>query len=573
MPTRSPCSLLFSLLPRLPHAPSFASSPGSLLLTIAPSAQSSLCARARPASSLALGEGKTRPGMRTKPRNRPSSHARGGFAGKHTAGADAKDRRSCSSTGRRWRLGARPGPPSPSPLGRRVQGGSQREGRGCGRKRGEEAWERGGGAPCLSSLSCAPGTGKVATAGGAWLQGTGSWRSSPNPNPNSHQAALTPLDRRTSSSVSPDAGPLARRGVDSSKIVKEARSWGTTTRGRMRGIAVSLLLPHLGGGECINPALSCRAECINAAVAVAPPPEIRPSQRLGSCGGGRAEEGRRGGDGDGTGARSAERECVPTLLRFLRRAPVGWTGTSLAPSNPHGARAAVGLSGISIKDAGLRENERCPGFSSTRFRCYFRPRTIGFAQASISRGRASTLPSGVVRRIPSLPTIGAGVQCATVGDSVAEVSVNGAGLWTLDAREVSPAVIHPCARHCVRDVYFSCAGVYLLRFLCIGTIFEARASPPVPRLRPCHQIAALPSDFRVSLRVCTHRGWVGLAQGGRGDEDGGSVGTAITDAAMLDVQGRGGMDTGAPGFSVTLPVFSLILHDPLRLAWKPPISI
>jgi hypothetical protein len=46
-----------------------------------------------------------------------------------------------------------------------------------------------------------------------------------------------------------------------------------------------------------------------------------------------------------------------------------------------------------------------------------------------------------------------------------------------------------------------------------------------------------------------------------------------TDAAMLDAPGRGGMDTGAPGFSVTLPVFSLILHDPLRLARKPPISI
>jgi hypothetical protein len=51
-------------------------------------------------------------------------------------------------------------------------------------------------------------------------------------------------------------------------------------------------------------------------------------------------------------------ECVPTLLRFLRRAPVGRTGTSLAPSTERGARAAVGLSGISIKDAGLRENER-----------------------------------------------------------------------------------------------------------------------------------------------------------------------------------------------------------------------
>jgi hypothetical protein len=42
-----------------------------------------------------------------------------------------------------------------------------------------------------------------------------------------------------------DPGLLARRGVDSSKIVMEARSRGTTTRGRMRGIAVSLLLPHL----------------------------------------------------------------------------------------------------------------------------------------------------------------------------------------------------------------------------------------------------------------------------------------------------------------------------------------
>jgi hypothetical protein len=30
--------------------------------------------------------------------------------------------------------------------------------------------------------------------------------------------------------------------------------------------------------------------------------------------------------------------------------------------------------------------------------------------------------------------------------------------------------------------------------------------------------------------VCTHRGWVGLAQGGRGDEDGGSMGTAIVRA-------------------------------------------
>jgi hypothetical protein len=48
-----------------------------------------------------------------------------------------------------------------------------------------------------------------------------------------------------------------------------------------------------------------------------------------------AEDARGGGDGDGTGARSAERECVPTLLRFLRRAPVGRTGTSLAPSSPH----------------------------------------------------------------------------------------------------------------------------------------------------------------------------------------------------------------------------------------------
>jgi hypothetical protein len=54
-------------------------------------------------------------------------------------------------------------------------------------------------APRLSSLSCAPGTGRVATAGAAWLQGTGSWRSSPNPN--SHQATLTPLDGRASSSV------------------------------------------------------------------------------------------------------------------------------------------------------------------------------------------------------------------------------------------------------------------------------------------------------------------------------------------------------------------------------------
>ncbi|KAJ7829541.1 hypothetical protein B0H13DRAFT_1916463 [Mycena leptocephala] len=136
--------------------------------------------------------------------------------------------------------------------------------------------------------------------------------------------------------------------------------------------------------------------------------------------------------------------------------------TSLAPSSPHRSAGGGGTVGnIDYKDAGLRENERCPGFLSTRSRYGFRPRTIGFAQASISRGRASTLPSGVVRRIPSLPTIGAGVQCATVGGSVAEVSVDGAGLWTLDAREVSPAVIHLCATHCVRSVYFSWAGVYL----------------------------------------------------------------------------------------------------------------
>ncbi|KAJ7829538.1 hypothetical protein B0H13DRAFT_2372556 [Mycena leptocephala] len=259
----------------------------------------SLHARARPTSCSALGEGKTCPGMRTKPRNRPSSPAHGGFAGKNTAGADAKDRQSCSSTGRRWRLGARPAPSVSFSFG------TPRTGRVAGGGAGvrEEACRAGAGArwrsaqeiaPCLSSLSCAPGTGTVATAGGAWLQGTRVMARGARLRIRilTRRRSLTPLDRRLSSLIAVGFVPAHRRLSDA----LDARATLSCS------------------GECIDPTLSCGAECIDPAVAVAPPPEIRLSQRLGR----RARP----------GVRCEYGKCGPWMKEGWMKAGAEWTPRS-----------------------------------------------------------------------------------------------------------------------------------------------------------------------------------------------------------------------------------------------------